>query len=92
MRLTDKINRPKGQKEFNMSQESLDHVVSGALYDFAAFLTTREEVLICSSKNNATPMLEALKEFMTLRGVDQNCEPMVKDWTARMSHSNFEKS
>ena len=69
-----------------MSAESLDHVVGGALFDFAAFLTGRKEKLVCSSKHNAVPVVDALKEFMELRGIDQNCEPMINLWPMRLSN------
>ncbi len=59
-----------------MEHESLDNVVSGVLFDFGAFLTGRKEMVICSTKHNASPMIEALKDFMTLRGVNQDYEPM----------------
>jgi hypothetical protein len=79
------VVRGINEKEKEMSQESLDHVVSGVLFDFAGFLTTRKEKLICSSSSNAAPMVEALKEFMNLRGVDQKCDPMIHDWPMRLS-------
>lgn len=69
-----------------MSQESLDHVVGGALFDFAGFLTTREKQIICSAHDDAAPMADAVQEFMELRGVDQNCEPMIELWPARMAN------
>ena len=68
-----------------MSQELLDHVVAGALFDFGGFLTTRRERIVLSAADNASPMVSAITEFMTLRGVDQQCEPMVQQWQARCS-------
>lgn len=58
-----------------MSLEKLDHIVSGALYDFAAHLTTRPERITLSASDNAAPAAEAVKEFLPLRGIDQTCEP-----------------
>jgi hypothetical protein len=65
-----------------MSIESLDHIVSGAIYDFAGFLTTRDERVTFSATDNAAPAADAVKAFLTLRGVDQNCEPFFQ-WPAR---------
>ncbi len=65
-----------------MSEESLDPVVAGALLDFAAFLTKRPAYYF---PNQVDSLKKVLKEFMALRGVDQNCEPMVTDWPARCS-------
>ena len=68
-----------------MSQELLDHVVAGALYDFGGYLTTRPERMTVSAVDNAAPMADAIKDFMTLRGVDQECKPMTMQWSARCS-------
>ena len=72
-------------KETNMSQEKLDHVVAGAIFDFMGWLTTRQEKLVLSSVDDAAPAAEAVKEFLTMRGVAQDCEPMIHDWPARCS-------
>ena len=68
-----------------MSQEKLDHVVAGAIFDFMGWLTTRQEKLVLSSADDAAPAAEAVKEFLTMRGVAQDCEPMIHDWHARCS-------
>ena len=68
-----------------MSKELLDHVVSGAIYDFAGFLTTRDKEITLSSHHNAAKIVPLIKEFFTLRGVDQTCEPMIGGWQNRCS-------
>ena len=68
-----------------MSQEKLDHVVAGAIFDFMGWLTTRQEKLVLSSADDAAPAAEAVKGFLTMRGVAQDCEPMIHDWPARCS-------
>ena len=68
-----------------MSQEKLDHVVAGAIFDFMGWLTTRQEKLVLSGADDAAPAAEAVKEFLTMRGVAQDCEPMIHDWPARCS-------
>lgn len=73
-----------------MSQEKLDHVVAGAIFDFMGWLTTRQEKLVLSSADDAAPAAEAVKEFLTMRGVAQDCEPMIHDWPARCSMVNIE--
>lgn len=70
------------------NSELLDHVVAGAIIDFAAFLTTRDTQVRCSAKDDAAPIVEAIREFLTKRGVDQSCEPMVKHWQDRCSKLN----
>ena len=67
-----------------MSIESLDHIVSGAIFDFAGFLTTRSERITLSAADDAVPAADAVKEFLSLRGVDKNCEPFLQ-WPSRCS-------
>ncbi|BCG50132.1 hypothetical protein [Ralstonia phage RP13] len=66
-----------------MSQDSskkIDYVVAGALYDFAARLTTLDQSITVGAKHNASPMAELVNKFINERGVDQS-EAMVQDWT-----------
>jgi hypothetical protein len=63
--------------------ERLDHLVAGVLFDFGGFLTTRETRITLSGSDDASPMVDALHEFMKLRGVDVHCEPMIEQWPAR---------
>lgn len=72
------------QPKDHMSIESLDHIVSGAIFDFAGFLTTRSERITLSAADNAGPAADAVKAFLTLRGVDQSCEPFFQ-WPSRCS-------
>ena len=44
-----------------------------------------QEKLVLSSADDAAPAAEAVKEFLTMRGVAQDCEPMIHDWPARCS-------
>ena len=72
------------QPKDHMSIESLDHIVSGAIFDFAGFLTMRSERITLSVADNAGPAVDAVKAFLTLRGVDQSCEPFLQ-WPSRCS-------
>ena len=65
-----------------MSIERLDHIAAGVLYDFGGFLTTRDERLVASATDNATPMADAVSAFLDLRGIDRDCEPFFQ-WPAR---------
>ena len=60
-----------------MSKENLDHVALGILYDFMGWLTTREEQLVLSSKDNAAPAACAVADFAKLRGI-ADCEPLLQ--------------
>lgn len=65
-----------------MSIERLDHIVSGVIFDFAGYLTTRDERITLSATDNASPAADAVKAFLTMRGVDQTCEPFFQ-WPER---------
>ncbi len=71
-----------------MSAELLDHIVSGAIYDLAAFLTTRPERVVCSSRDNAAPLVDAVREFLEKAGVDTSCEPSL-EWKLRCSNGRY---
>jgi hypothetical protein len=54
-------------------------VVAGAIYDFAAQLTCRDEPITLGKTHNAAPAAEACDNFLRVRGCNDG-EPMVKDW------------
>lgn len=58
---------------------SMRRVVAGAIYDFAAQLTCRDEPITLGATHNAAPAAEACDNFLRLRGCNDG-EPMVKDW------------
>ena len=45
---------------------------SGAIYDFAGFLTTRDRTIEVGSAANASHIIELIKEWSTLRGLDMS--------------------
>ena len=49
--------------------DELESMISGAIFDFAGFLTTRSSTIEIGSKANATPVVELIKEWAALRGV-----------------------
>lgn len=71
-----------------MSQESLDHVISGALFDFVAWLTSRPERICLSGADNAVPAIKALEEFSVMRKLDLTA-PMLNNWTGRLSSAVY---
>lgn len=51
------------------SFDGLPLVISGAIFDFAGFLTTRTNVIEVDSTANASPMADLVKEWAALRGL-----------------------
>lgn len=66
-------------------------IISGALFDFAAFLTTRPTVTPFGSTENAAPALELLTEFSKLRGLSLDT-PDVEGWQTAIPHAYNEFS
>lgn len=62
----------------------IDQVIAGAIYDFAASLTTNSQSLTVGAGHNASPVADRVKEFLDKRGVlgDQDLvPPLVNNWT-----------
>lgn len=47
--------------------DDLEAMISGAIFDFAGFLTTRPSTIEIGSKANASPVVELIKEWAALR-------------------------
>lgn len=54
------------------SQDGLSQAISGAIFDFAGFLTTRPNVVEVGSTANASPVADLVKEWAALRGLSLN--------------------
>jgi len=61
-------------------QEPVVHqIIAGALFDFMGFLTSRNERLMLSSADNASPVVEAITNFAKMRGLSLD-DARVEDW------------
>jgi hypothetical protein len=61
-------------------QKPVGHdVIAGALFDFMGWLTSREERLVLSSADDASPAVEVITEFAKMRGLSLG-SARVKDW------------
>lgn len=66
-----------------MSQEKLNHVVTGVLFDFIGFLTSRKERIVLSSSDDAVPAVEALRAFLYEKNIE-DADPL-DQWEDRCS-------
>jgi len=48
----------------------MDKSIAGALFDFAAYLTGRDEEITLSAHHDASQAVKAIEEFANLRGLD----------------------
>lgn len=70
----------------NHVNPTMRRAIAGAIYDFAARLTTRAKPITLGTAHDAAPAAEACQEFLKLRGCDVG-EPMVKDWQEHLGTS-----
>ena len=61
-------------------QELVAHpVIAGALFDFMGWLTSRKERIVLSSADEASPAVDAIRDFAKMRGLSLN-DAKVQDW------------
>jgi hypothetical protein len=65
--------------ELCKAQPVFHGVIAGALFDFMGWLTSRKERLVLSSADEASPAVDAIKEFAKMRGL-LLYDAKVQDW------------
>lgn len=61
-----------------MNKPNTESIVHGALYDFAAYLTTRDEVLCFGHDQDCAPAAAVVAEFAKMRAL--TADPAITDW------------
>ena len=69
-----------------MSQEKLNHVVTGVLFDFMGCLTSRKERIVLSASDDASPVGDAIRDFLLKRKIE-DADPLFQ-WEGRCSRIN----
>lgn len=64
-----------------------DSVIAGALFDFMGWLTSRKERLVLSSADEASPAVDAIRDFAKMRGLSLD-DAKVQDWQDMAKDSN----
>ena len=54
-------------------------VIAGALFDFMGYLTSRKERIVLSSTDEASPAVDAIRDFAKMRGLSLD-DAKVQDW------------
>ena len=78
-------NNPKNDREhaavreIERLREVQQAVIAGALFDFMGWLTTRDERLVLSSADEASPAVDAITDFAKMRGLSLD-DARVQDW------------
>ena len=66
--------------EKSTGMSSVEHaVIAGALFDFMGWLTSRKERLVLSSADEASPAVDAIRDFAKMRGLSLD-DAKVQDW------------
>ena len=60
-------------------KNKIEPIVTGAIFDFAGFITTRPGSLSFGSSENASPMVKLIEEWAASRNLNLN-EPLVQSW------------
>ena len=68
-------------REIERLQEVQQAVIAGALFDFMGWLTSRKERLVLSSADEASPAVDAIRDFAKMRGLSLD-DAKVRDWQA----------
>jgi hypothetical protein len=65
---------------YKAQQGAVAHdVIAGALFDFMGWLTTRPKRIMLSSADEASPAVDAIKDFAKLRGLSLD-DAQVQNW------------
>ena len=62
-------------------------VIAGALFDFMGWLTSRKERIVLSSADEASPAVDAIRDFAKMRGLSLD-DAKVQDWQDMARGSN----
>lgn len=70
----------EAEKKLKSLAQPVSHaVIAGALFDFMGWLTSRKERLVLSSADEASPAVDAIRDFAKMRGLSLD-DVMVQDW------------
>ena len=71
-------------KSINTNRIRNRKIVSGALYDFLAYLTTLQNPIVLGASEEVGPALNVLAEWAQKRGLNINDNPDVMEWNKKV--------
>lgn len=77
------MNSEETKTAQNQDSIPVGPIVAGAIYDFAAWLTTRPGLMRVGAMHNAAPMAEAVGVFLRAKFVEG--DPRVMDWESALA-------
>jgi succinate dehydrogenase flavin-adding protein (antitoxin of CptAB toxin-antitoxin module) len=78
-------NKPKNEREnaavreIERLRETRQAIIAGALFDFMGWLTSRKERIVLSFSDEASPAVNAIRDFAKMRGLSLD-DAKVQDW------------
>jgi len=66
-----------------------DEVIAGALFDFMGWLTSRKKRIVLSSVDEASPAVDAIKDFAKMRGLSLD-NAQVQTWQEALAQPEQE--
>jgi hypothetical protein len=78
-------NIPKNEREHAAVREierlrqTRQAIIAGVLFDFMGWLTSRKERIVFSSADEASPAVDAIRDFAKMRGLSLD-DAKVQDW------------
>jgi hypothetical protein len=54
-------------------------IIAGALFDFMGYLTSRAERIVLSASDDASPAIDAIRDFAKKRGLSLD-DALVREW------------
>lgn len=54
-----------------VNRKTVEELIMGAIFDFAAYLTTRDETIKVGAKADASPMVELIKDWSKRYKIDK---------------------
>ena len=70
--------------ELYKAQDVSHGMIAGALFDFMAWLTSRPKRIMLSSADDASPAVDAIKDFAKMRGLSLD-DAQVQNWQAALA-------
>ena len=67
-----------------------DEVIAGALFDFMGWLTSRKKRIVLSSVDEASPAVDAIKDFAKMRGLSLD-NAQVQTWQEALAQPEEQK-
>ena len=86
----DALIKERDALKARLEQEPVSHtVIAGALFDFMGYLTSRQERIVLSAADDASPAVDAIRDFAKKRGLSLD-DAQVREWIDNLAQPKHE--